>query len=436
MGLSYYTTALLGFMAWLLIQSVLFAKGYELRFERRWKTAGIVALYFASAAPVMGLIAVNIITPTSMSMYVAIFLLGFAVIHGIFDVSVVDTVFITTCGYAAQHIGSSLGAIVRYAVDLDRYSIWIRYPVENLLQLLVALVVYAVLLRKPKIQTEHRKRDYRIVGLAVLVLFAAIYLNVETDIGSNRSPDAAFLANVICKLYAIILCILVIVIEYAITWMDQTAREKQLMEQMIHSQAQQQKMSNESVEIINRKCHDLKYQMKALKTVQDPVQRSEFIEEMREAVAIYDAIYHTGNDALDMILREKTLLCDEKQIQLSCMADGTCLSFMSAEDIYVLLGNAFDNAIESVVKEADIEKRVISFSLNRVLNMVSFHLENYCGTPVVFENDLPLSTSKEDKNYHGFGTRSIKFLAEKYNGTMVMAQEDDMFYLDIMFPGE
>ncbi len=435
-GLNYYTLALVDFMGWLLIMQLIFARGYEKKSHFVLREIIVITGYFLCVIPIMWLISVGIISPFAISMYVAVFALSCTALWFSYELTFVDTLYVASCGYAVQHIGASLGSILRYFTGMDAVSQWIRFPVENLCQLFVALICWLILTRKTPMQQEHRKKDNRVVAIAVLVLFAAIWLNIWADYENiDAGPRAAFLSGVVCKLYAIILCVLVVVIEYAITWMDQAQRERMLMEQMIHAQAEQQKMTNDSIAIINRKCHDLKHQIKYLKNVENEDQRSEYIEEIRQAVNIYDAIYHTGNDALDMVLREKTLICEEHKVQLSCMADGTCLSFMSSDDIYVLLGNAFDNAIESVLKEEDEEKRVISFQLTRRMNMVSFHLENYCKDTVTFKDDLP-QTSKDDKNYHGFGVQSIKFLAEKYKGNMLMYQEDEMFYLDILFPAD
>ena len=60
-------------------------------------------------------------------------------------------------------------------------------------------------------------------------------------------------------------------------------------------------------------------------------------------------------------------------------------------------------------------------------------MENYCDHPVAFEDDLPVTT-KGDKDYHGYGTRSMRCLTEKYGGTMTLRTEGELFVLNILFP--
>ena len=46
-----------------------------------------------------------------------------------------------------------------------------------------------------------------------------------------------------------------------------------------------------------------------------------------------------------------------------------------------------------------------------------------------------LVTSKRDKDMHGYGTRSIRSVAEKYGGTVNIAADGELFSLNIFFPG-
>ena len=70
-------------------------------------------------------------------------------------------------------------------------------------------------------------------------------------------------------------------------------------------------------------------------------------------ISIYDSMLKTGNEALDVIFAEKSLVCRKNDIKLNCMIDGAKLSFMENTDIYALFGNLMDNAIEAIEKLKD-----------------------------------------------------------------------------------
>jgi len=428
--------ALFGFMAPLQISQLLFAWRAKHRehFVSRFLFAEL--LYVLCGIGIIAAIYYGKLSGTNILMYFIVFACSVAVIELCYDIPHIEVVFITTCGYALQHMGYSIYEILQYyLVKTD-----IGAAAETLfnvgVQLVVSLAAYFLVIRRNAFAGERRERDPRMVALAVLILFFSVCLSVWTSVESQDGSEAAqILGTVICKLYAIISCALVISMEYAVSRMNMISKQNEFMEQLIHTQGSQLQMSKESISIINRKCHDIKYQMKALGMMNNTDKRQEYVDDLRKAISIYDSVYHTGNEALNLLLQEKTLLCDEYQIQFSCMADGDILSFISPDDLYVLLGNALDNAIESVMKEQDIDKRVISMNIGFRQGMKSIHVENYCKEKVEFQNGLPV-TSKKDKNHHGFGVQSIQYITEKYHGNVVMQNRKDTFYLDIFFPTE
>ena len=148
---------------------------------------------------------------------------------------------------------------------------------------------------------------------------------------------------------------------------------------------------------------------------------------------IYDSSVNTGNKALDTVLMEKKLYCEKYLIQLTCIADGEKLTFMQPADVYSLFGNALDNAIESVLKEEETEKRVISLSVSERMQLLTIRVENYLAEKPEILNGLPVTT-KDDKKHHGFGMKSIQYIARKYGGEISVASEDHAFILNIIIP--
>ena len=65
--------------------------------------------------------------------------------------------------------------------------------------------------------------------------------------------------------------------------------------------------------------------------------------------------------------------------------------------------------------------------------MVRIRAENYYAGRRSFENALPLTT-KADHLWHGYGTRSILTIAEKYGGTAEFSTEKDIFTVNVLVP--
>ena len=68
--------------------------------------------------------------------------------------------------------------------------------------------------------------------------------------------------------------------------------------------------------------------------------------------------------------------------------------------------------------------------MNRLLLI---HVENYFEGKLVMRDGIPVTT-KEDKNYHGYGMLSIRRIVEKYSGNFSISTEDQLFQIDIMLP--
>lgn len=368
---------------------------------------------------------------TYMSYYIALFVLTLMVMFFCFQVKKKEVLFAGVCGYATQHIAYAAYTIFHELTNLRLPAVWDFLLLRFFLYILAAVIVYCLLIRRYEGRGELVDKDMRMIVLALVILLTVIFISVLVDTGTF-GDEAGILRNVLCKVYAIICSVLSIFIAFSLSWQNRITHENEMMETMLHNMGEQQKLSKETVNIINIKSHDLKYRISKIAKIEDDQEQKEYIEEIKKAVTIYDNIYQTGNSAMDLILTEKSLMCEENGIKVSSMVDGTLLNFMQTTDVYALFGNLLDNAIESVIQEENREKRIISIHVSRRNEGCHIHVENYCDKELVFENGLPVTT-KRDKAYHGFGVKSIKYIVEKYQGDVLMHKADNRFRVDIMF---
>ena len=105
---------------------------------------------------------------------------------------------------------------------------------------------------------------------------------------------------------------------------------------------------------------------------------------------------------------------------------------MDAVDLYTLFGNALDNAIEGV-RKLPADQRCISLLLHKKAGLIFIQFENPYQDDIRMENGIP-RTSKHDRNYHGFGIKSIIHTAEKYGGFVTIETEYKIFLLRLTIP--
>ncbi len=229
-----------------------------------------------------------------------------------------------------------------------------------------------------------------------------------------------------------LICTAMFVFQHFVYEVNYLQRERDLVAQTIKERSAQYEFSQENIEFIRRKCHDLKRQLRALELA-DESERKEVLEETRRAAEFYDATVHTGHEVLDTLLTEKNLLCANRGIRLSCAVSAKEMGKIGTVDLYTMLSNALDNAIEAVEQVSEPGMKTIRFSLQTRGNMLDIEVENYYAGTIQMRDGVP-QTSKEDTANHGIGVKSIRTLARRYGGDIAISAEDQIFLLQIAIP--
>lgn len=344
--------------------------------------------------------------------------------------------YCTVCAcLGAECLGMVLHRIVRL-IQVDVF--WLQWALRMALTVLligcIALLAEKLLRKRMLHDGKYLMNKRKLVfSLLVLLLFLLVsnYQFIFWLLGNNGETSQ----NMVLAFRVIVgvSCMLLLFLQNDMERVQEAQKELELLNQMWHRQQEQYKLSKENIDIINRKCHDLKHQMAALRAIRDKSEIDRQVSEMENAVMIYDSVIHTGNTALDVVLTEKGLLCEANQINMTCMVDGKLLNFVDTVDLYTMFGNALDNAIESVMQQQDRQKRVIQVASYVEQGMVLIRFRNYCDQPPELVDGLP-RTSKEDENYHGFGLKSIRYAAEKNGGGMNIQTGSNFFTLQILLP--
>lgn len=210
-------------------------------------------------------------------------------------------------------------------------------------------------------------------------------------------------------------------------------QELAAVQKTLEAQYNQYKQSRESIDLINMRYHDMKHQIQYLRGEQDADKRNEFLDKMEKDIKSFELQNKTGNAVLDTILTGKGLYCYKHGITMTSVADGKLLDFMEVVDICNIFGNALENAIESVLTIEDKEKRLIHLTVSQVNGFVMIKIENYYEGDLKTEEGEYVST-KLDKKYHGYGIKSIKYTADRYDGAVYINTENNWFDMKILIP--
>lgn len=223
-----------------------------------------------------------------------------------------------------------------------------------------------------------------------------------------------------------------IVSQYYVHKVSVLQHERDLIDRLLREKGEQYEFTRENIEFIQRKCHDLKRQLRALELAGEDERRA-VLEETRRAAEFYDATIRTGHEVIDTLLTEKNLLCANRGIRLSCAVSVRAIGRIGTVDLYTMLSNALDNAIESAERLEEPGMKTIRFSMAERGEMLCIEVENYYAGTVEMRDGLPL-TSKADAMNHGIGVKSIRTLAQQYGGDIDISLDEQIFLLQIVIP--
>ncbi|MBQ4381115.1 MAG: GHKL domain-containing protein [Oscillospiraceae bacterium] len=311
------------------------------------------------------------------------------------------------------------------------------FAAETFFMLTMAAIVFtlAYILERGHIRENAEMRITPQAAVTVVVLAFVIYVLSSLSYGSYNVP---FTASREAEIFAI----RTLVYFGGVSMMFAThvqlcdaysELERRALQSVLEAQYQNYRASQDSINIVNQKYHDLKHQIALLRSELGSEKKLEYLDQVEQEISAYEAQNKTGNEVLDTILTSKSLYCMEHNIVFTCVADGHALDFMSVMDLTSMFGNAVDNAIESVSQIEEPEKRLIHLSVARQRSFVSIMVRNRFKDEPVIYGGIPVTT-KADRENHGYGIKSIKNAAEKYGGTASVRVNEGWFELSILMP--
>lgn len=350
-----------------------------------------------------------------------------------YEISFWQALFCATAAYTTQSLAAGISNIVETIVAVTGGVPTDGTP-NTLVVILVTAVVYLACHQAFVRRIEHDGLvDIDDRGLLV-VLAAVIFVNIVF----NLANSFLIFNTRELGLYLVYGCIhaitsaFILFAEFRMLQGHQLEVSMAALEQLMADRERQYEISRSTIDAINMKCHDIRHQIRHLGETGVTVSQ-EALDDISHEVRVFDSTVKSGNDAIDTILTEKSLVCEREGIDMTCIADGAMLDFMRTSELYALLGNALDNAIEAVRDVEPGEGRSIGVSIARKASMALIHVENTFAHEPTFVDGLP-QTTKGDTLNHGFGMRSMRMTVERYGGTLSAGTHGRTFFLNMLIP--
>ncbi len=294
---------------------------------------------------------------------------------------------------------------------------------------LIILYIYKITLRLFSKNKEHNgnlePREWSLI-IVVLVLSVLIALCLNT-ISLQHLNDTGRMFIVISVLGIALMNIVTVFLVIDLSKKNRVIKENELLK--IQQMYQKKIVDNAKNEyhIIRKMQHDFKNNFAVVENLlqEGKIEKAkEYLNSNYNKITRSELFINTDNDIVNSIVNIKSTIAKNYGIDVSVMSVS---KFQGIDDIDLsnLLSNMFDNAIEACTK-LNIDEKNIQLSIASDEDNYSFFMKNTI-TESVLQNNPLLFTSKSNKNSHGYGTKIIKDIAEKYTGICDFYEEDNYF---------
>lgn len=181
------------------------------------------------------------------------------------------------------------------------------------------------------------------------------------------------------------------------------------------------KEQNEALRVLR---HDITRHLNTIRqlTKDGSSEVSSYISEVVEDFNLLNPVDYCNNPTVNLITHRYNDICRKKGIALSIDIKCADMGFMKEPDITALLDNLLENAVESAEKT---DGGFIDFSISRRnANFAVIMVSNACEKRPSYKGGA-LVSSKSGSSIHGFGTRSIKRVVSKYDGSLNMGFDSE-----------
>jgi two-component system, LytTR family, sensor histidine kinase AgrC len=172
--------------------------------------------------------------------------------------------------------------------------------------------------------------------------------------------------------------------------------------------------------------HDMKHHINALNTLlreNNLGEAEKYLGKLSDRLNDTVIEQYCENYVVNVILSSYISKAKEEGIEVTCKADVPADLKMEELELGAIFSNAMDNAIAACGKIEDRDHRKISVACRVHINQIYIQISNTFAGEVSFDGEYPVS----QREGHGFGTRSIAAIAQKYGGIFSFTAEEGLF---------
>lgn len=301
-----------------------------------------------------------------------------------------------------------------------------------LMTIIMKLITFAILLIIKQLSGKSTvKVEKSIFFLYMIIPIASLGLMLSV-MYSGISFEVMTIPKTLLVIFYLALLIGNVVIVFGINRYHRLSEASKLQEKILVKQEIELKSYKQLEEADNkyaRLMHDFNHYVRVISDLVNNQKNKELnmlLKNMQEEFAKIDTIEYSKNSIINAVLSDYKNKADKNGISYDVYIEPYFdIDYVDEMDMVAMLGNLLDNAATAAMKSEEkmISVRMFtrnegSFSVIKVQN--SFNGE-------IIHNNGRLFTTKTEEGNHGIGIKSIRDMADKYNGNLRNSWEDNVF---------
>lgn len=274
-----------------------------------------------------------------------------------------------------------------------------------------------------------KKKEWMLI-ISVLLISSLFFAVIQVSLNETVLSEVTSILLMMCEVGLIALNIICLYITLSLNKSSRAAEEFKLKEQQLKHDIQYAETVCTQYQEIRHIRHDIKQQLATVSGLQfdgkyDEAQK--YISEITNGIERIEMFIDVGNDYINAILNSKLSIAKSKGVEVLCNFSGEIES-IDEYDLCSLMGNVLDNAIEAA---ENVDGAVIEVSLFSDKHKLILTVSNTISQSVLNGN-AELKTTKDETELHGFGVKSIKAIAKKYDGIVDFYEEGLTFFCRVV----
>lgn len=165
--------------------------------------------------------------------------------------------------------------------------------------------------------------------------------------------------------------------------------------------------------------HDIK---KYIRAVEAEGNSSESLGQLQKAVDSITSVVDVKNRVVNIILNEYVQIAKQEETEFALDVRIPSELSITAADLYIILGNTLDNALDACGKLPK-EERKISLQLLLHNQMLFYRISN----PYT-----PEYLTRKRSRFHGYGLKNVRECATRNNGTMDISTDNNQYTVTVL----